>query len=106
MYEKRESVMTENDQAKYGSLALGIRNMTLWQVYYSVVFLVRRLVYTGILIFIEDTPCILVLLVFILNTAFIVYIGTVSPHNDTDSFKREMANEWLLQLLTCHLMVS
>ena len=96
----------KSTKTKFGSLFLGIRSLTLWQTFYSVVFLLRRLVFVVIVIFLEEIPSLAVILVLILNNAFVAYIALASPHNDQVIFYLELLNEWALQLITSHLLIS
>ena len=96
----------EETNKRIGSLFLGIRNYTKWQALYSVVYLLRRLAFVCVLVFIEDMPSIVVILVMTLNMMFIVYLGEARPHNSTTLHKVALFNEWTLQIITYHLIIT
>ena len=75
LFRKREMLTQEAQKAKIGSLFLGIRHFSIFQASYSVIFLLRRLAFIALLVFLEDRPCFVVMLVLILNMTFVCYVG-------------------------------
>ena len=59
---------------RFGSLFLGLRNYTLWQAFYSVLFLIRRVVFVCVLVFLEENPGIAMQLLLAANLTFSIYV--------------------------------
>ncbi len=70
------------------------------------VFLVRRLIFVFALIYLEDLPSTAVVLVLLLNLAFIFYIAEVNPHTQPSLRNLELLNEFILQAVTYQLLVT
>ena len=100
MYRKRKEMTLEETNVKYGSLFLGIRHLSIWQAFYSVIFLLRRLIFALIVVILADTPSIVVGFIIALNMTFICYIGQFNPHNTPSSRRIELMNEAFLQTLS------
>ena len=96
LHNKRESMKEYKTNVRFGSLFLGIRNYSHLQVFYSVLFLIRRLVFVCVLVFLEDNPGIAVQLVLALNLTFSVYFAEVNPHTSLILYRLEIVNEWIL----------
>ena len=103
---KRAAIPQEATKAKFGSLFLGISFLNIWQAWYSVLFLMRRLIFAAILIFLDERPYIVVLSVVALNLSFIIYLAEIKPHNQPAIHKLELLNECFLQAISYHLMIS
>ena len=89
-------MLTEATKAKFESLYLGIRHLNIWQAYYSVVFLLRRLAFVAVLVHLDDKPYALVAVILVLNLTFICYVGYVDPHTQSSQRRLEIFNEALL----------
>ena len=74
--------------------------------YYTIVFLVRRLVYIFFLLQYKKQPAILACIILVINIFYIIYLNEAKPHNTPSGHLMEMINETLLQLVSYHLLIS
>ena len=77
LYMKRTTMTEDATNERFGSLSLGIRNLTIWQAYYSIIFLQRRVIFAFILVDPYTTPQLVVAILILLNVAYIYYLGQV-----------------------------
>ena len=64
-----------------GSLYLGLRYRTSMQLAYTIIFLIRRLLFVLLLVTFEDRPLFLVSLILFMNVLYISYCVDVHPNN-------------------------
>ena len=55
-----------------------------------------------VLVFLADTPFLVIALVLVQNMAFICYIGQAEPHTQPSLRNLEIMNEVLMQIVTYH----
>ena len=103
---KRKTMTVEATKVKFGSLFQGIRHLSVWQSFYSVIFLLRRMAFVLILVFLDERPFLVVALILESNLAFVCYIGYTDPHNQPSLRNLEILNEMLMQIVTYHLVVT
>ena len=89
---------------KIGSLTLGIRHYTELQALYSVIFMLRRLLFVAALVGLPEHPGLCVRGIIILNITAIGYFCTVQPHDSPIARRLEVVNESLLQIATYFLV--
>ena len=81
---------------KIGSLALGIRRYSRWQALYSVVFMLRRLLFVAALLSLAEQPALCASTIIALNVVAVGYFCTVQPHDSRSAHRLEVVNESLL----------
>ena len=106
LFRNQEALKVPVLRKKIGSLYVGIRHFKALQVYYTVVFLLRRFVYILILLSLHQTPALVCCLLLLMNTAYIVYLGEALPHTTPTGRIMELINETLFQLVSFHLVLS
>ena len=106
LYRNQEGLKVSVLRKKIGSLYVGIRHFNALQVYYTVVFLLRRLVYILMLLSLQQTPALVCCLLLLMNIAYIVYLGVALPHTTPTGRIMEYINETLFQLISFHLILS
>ena len=89
-----------------GSLTVGIRTFTVAPRIFTVIFLLRRLVFAIALASLADRPAVFICVLINLNLFFMIYLGSVSPHNDSVQHRIEIFNEMTLQLCIIHWMYA
>ena len=73
---------------------------------YSVVFLMRRLIYVTLIVSLNENPVLFSFALILLNMAFILYIITTRPHDTQISLLVELSNEIMLQIISYHLLCT
>ena len=59
-----------------------------------------------ILVYLENRPLLVVILLIATNLGFVCYIGHVDPHTQPSLRNIEIMNEALLQIVTYHLVTT
>ena len=91
---------------KIGSLYLGIKVKSSQQYLYSILFLVRRLIYGAMLISLQNMPVFFSMGLIQLNMMYLYYLGAVQPNDSKTSFVQEISNEVLLQVISYHILIT
>ena len=103
MQSNKKNLEKEAIKKKIGSLYLGLRVTTVWQRFYSTVFLLRRLLYAVLTITCIHNPNILIHVFLLTNLIYIVYLGMSGPHDTHLARRLEYINESGLQFISYHL---
>ena len=93
LYKKRRTLNDEAVKKKFGSLYLGIRTSSASEFAYSMVFLIRRLLYSVITVSCLQNPNICIHVFLLTNVLYIDYLGYSRPHDTRNSYKIEIMNE-------------
>ena len=89
-----------------GNLIKGIKlSRNKWAKYYYPIFMVRRLVFVIIVMFIPFDSCLQMQALIFSSSLYIIWYVGVWPHQEKLEIYLEVINEVLLQLLFYHLMV-
>ena len=80
-------------KAKIGSLYLGIRTTSWYQRAYSTVFLLRRMWYAVLTVWMAKQPNLLIHTFLFSNLLYLSYTGWASPHNTKLARRVEFFNE-------------
>ena len=79
-----------------GSLYERIRHTRLFQILYSVFYLIRRLIFAILLVTLIDYPGLCFLHIIVLDIIFVCYISQIKPADTTLTHRVELSNEMLL----------
>ena len=105
LHKRRENLAKPELKERYGTLYDGIRTGRPLQYNYSVVFVIRRLFFATITVFLLDFPHLAAQLFCLSNIVYISYFGFARPHDTTLSRRLEYFNEVFLQLASYHLIL-
>ena len=93
LYKRRKILHKDSVKKKFGSLYLGIRTKSASEYAYSMVFLIRRLIYSVITVSCLQNPNICIHVFLLTNLLYIYYLGFSRPHVTNMSRKIEFMNE-------------
>ena len=103
LYKNRKILHKTRVRKKLGSMYLGIRTKNSIQYSYTMVFLIRRMIYAILTATCLQNPNICIHIFLFSNIMYLVYFNYARSH-DTDVSRRiELMNEISLQLITYHL---
>ena len=103
LYKKRNILHKRRVRKKFGSMYLGIRTKNSIEYSYTMVFLLRRMIYAILTATCLQNPNICIHIFLFSNIMYLVYFNYARSH-DTDISRRiELMNEISLQLITYHL---
>jgi hypothetical protein len=92
--------------AKVGNLVKGVKfSRNKWAKYYYPIFMVRRLLFVFIVMFIPFDSCLQMQALIFMSILYIIWYVGVWPHLERVEACLEVFNEVLMQLLFYHLMV-
>lgn len=101
-----DQLADEKNQAKIGNLIKGIKlSRNKWAKYYYPIFMLRRLVFVMIVMFIPFDSCIQMQSLIFSSSLYIIWYVGVWPHLEKLEVYLEIFNEVLMQLIFYHLMV-
>ena len=103
LYRNQINLGHDQMKAQIGSIYLEIRTRNFLQLYYTVVFLLRRLLFIPLLIEFKDQSNILSCMFLAMNTTYLIYLYEALPHCSPKGRLMEVLNETLLQLITYHV---
>ena len=93
LYKRRGTLQNKAVKKKFGSLYLGIRTNSPREYAYSMVFLIRRLIYSVITVSCLNNPNICIHVFLLTNVLYIDYLGYSRPHDTNISRRIEVMNE-------------
>lgn len=92
-------------KAKIGSLYLAIRERSKYALFYSPVFMIRRILFVGLTVGLKNNASIQIHLFMFTSLFYLMYLGTVSPHTEIFVTKLEIVNETLFMLVSYQFML-
>ena len=95
----------ESFQARFGSLYEGLDLRNVYSVMHSVVFFVRRLLFSFSIVFFGEVPLLQATLQIIMSMSLIVYMLLFKPFKKKKTFYYELYNEGTLLTCSYFLMV-
>ena len=106
LYRNRDSLEHESIRNKIGSLYVGVLTKDIFHYLYSIVFLIRRLIYVALLITLKEIPVLFSQGLIILNMMYLYYLIATKPQDSRSSLLMEMFNEGMLQLISYHILLT
>ena len=103
LYKKRKTLHKSRVRKKLGSLYLGIKTKNSIEYSYSMVFLIRRMIYAILTATCLNNPNICIHIFLFSNIMYLVYFNYARSHDTNISRRIELMNEVCLQLVTYHL---
>jgi len=92
-------------KAKIGSLYLAIKERSRYALCYSQVFVVRRILFVCVSVLLSSHASIQIHLFTFTTLFYLMFLGTVIPHQDIFMTKIEIVNETLLVLVCYQFML-
>ena len=105
MMKNRDNLDVPSVKARIGTLYLGLRADREYVISYSLVFILRRVVFVLITFALFDYPGIQVQALIYSSLLYIIYIGHTSFHDPSSSKDLELMNEAIFLLICYHFVV-
>lgn len=104
LYKQKDKLQVHSVKSKIGSLYLGMRTDKYSQLFYLVVFLLRRSLFVGLTWFLYDFPSLQVHLFIYSSLLYIITINHLDHFEESFQCKVELTNETLFIVICYHLV--
>lgn len=100
----KKSVQLERSRKSIGTLYDGTRYWEYSQLMYSVVFLVRRLIFAiAIMVMLGKRPQTSIQLTLVQNLMYACYVAHTRPHETFGARAKELTDEFILMCVICQI---